>query len=234
MDARSENTLSMFFTTNVALTDNAVLWSDKPAFVRAVTRFREGVTALNGLVQERNASTKPVTADKRAALDALVFRTLTVAGELVAYAAEEDDRELLLQASVTESRLRRTRDTELAASCRGIHQLAQVHLADLVDFEVDAAVLADLLAKIESYEGKIGRPTVAKGNKKAAGQSLKEVVAATRAVLQSSVDKQMLKFRQSQPEFYHRYQASRVIVDSPGGHKHKNGNGNGNGNGSPP
>jgi pyridoxine/pyridoxamine 5'-phosphate oxidase len=66
----------------------------------------------------------------------------------------------------------------------------------------------------------------AKGSKKSAGQSLKSTIVSTRRVLEDSVDKQMLKFRQSQPDFFQSYQAARVTVDNPGGHKSKNGNGN--------
>lgn len=229
MDARSENTLSMFFTTDVKLKDNAALFANIPALANAVARFRGLLTNLKGLVVAQRVSTKGATADKRSALIEMVEAAVAVAGAVAAYASETNNGVLLQKVEVSDSGLRRTRDTEVSAVCQGIHDVATANLAHLADYGVDADVLTDLQGKVGMYDGNISLPTSTKGDKKAAGQALKVTLATTRKVLEGSIDKQMLRFRLSQPDFYNQYRAARVIIDSPGGHKSKNGNGNGNG-----
>jgi hypothetical protein len=218
--------LSSFFATDGVLEDNKPVWTGNQAFQKSVTKFRGYLTKSTGLVTQMSIGTKGATEVKGSKRDVMIAQTLVLGGKLHAFATDAGDTELAAKTDVTASDLRKLRDGEVGSACHAIQELVEAHVADLTDDGVTAADVTALQQAINDYSGVTGKPRQKRTENSAAIGQLSDVVRRTRGVLEGELDKRMLQFQVSAPEFYESYVNSRRIVDNRGAHAAKNGNGN--------
>lgn len=100
-------------------------------------------------------------------------------------------------------------------------------LSWLSDYDVKQADLDRPQQLIVDHDELAPQPQVAIGSAKGAGQAMDAAFDRADGVLNNGIDKLMLKYEDTNPDFFRDYRNARMIIDRPGGH----GNGNGNGNG---
>jgi hypothetical protein len=62
------------------------------------------------------------------------------------------------------------------------------------------------------------QPQVARGEAKGAGQAMDASCGRADGILNNGLDNLMLKFEDTQPDFFRDYTNARIIIDRPGGH----------------
>ena len=103
------------------------------------------------------------------------------------------------------------RDTASATKCQGVLAAATEAGTALADHLAGTpAKLADLEAKITAYQGSLAKPADARKLTKAATDSLKADSARARELLTEHLDRLILQFETTAPDFYQDYWSART------------------------
>jgi hypothetical protein len=204
----------MFETTIKFLDDNNSVWSGMVAFADAVARVKAGLEAIDKSDDTQQKPTAAVTPQLRRDLE---NKTLEMADLLAALAAKNKQDDLAKQVHVTRSSLRQLGDNDLEQTAERIVFLANNNIGELEDYGMDAAVTALETAQTAFQKFKTG-PRQAAAQRKAQRQSLPRLIANVRSIFGNEIDKMMMSFEKSNPDFYRGYFAARIIADRTGTH----------------
>ena len=142
-----------------------------------------------------------------------------LAAATASYAQDIGNHDLKKRASFTKAELLKGRDTYSATKCLGVHAAATEAGTGLAEHLVGApAKITDLSDKIAAYQAAITSPTDARKKARAATQSLKADLARARQILTEHLDKLILQFEESAPDFFKDYWIARTPPSSPGTH----------------
>jgi hypothetical protein len=205
-------------------------WSSLPAFARGVTELGTLIPQITGTVQVQ-ISTPDAAGEKRLARNLLGDTAAEIAAAVFAYAEENDDAELAGRVDFSRSDIIQGRDTAVVARCREIHAAATEHLADLADAGVTAAKLTALKKQTDAFEGLQTKPRQNQAKRSAATRLMPTLINKADRVVNRRLNKLVVQFKATAPEFYNAYQTAVSIVDAGTGHGT---NGKANGNGSTP
>jgi len=117
------------------------------------------------------------------------------------------------KAGVSRTDVLRYADADLDARVRAITSLAQENLAGLAEYGVSEGMITEILSSVEEFNGLIGKPRSILNSKYTAMSTVEQLIDEGNSLLKNQVDKLMLIFRESNPEFYEGYQRARTIVD---------------------
>ena len=216
MNGLQENKLSMYFAVQKVCTDNNGVWTGLPAFVNAFGEFEAVIQGIQDtrVVQERDI--KGVTQDKGSAADELIEQAFKVSTAVHAYATEVNNNTLREKINYSLSDLKIARDTLLIDLCQLIHDEATVVVADLTDYGIKAADLADLLSKLSDYELLVAGPRNAITDRSTATVELDILLKQGDDILKNKMDKLLVQFAVSDPEFLTQYTSMRKLVGMGG------------------
>ena len=220
MDAPKRNKFAMAQAVNVVLTetDYQPIWQPTPGFVKLQGNL---ATEIGFITQNAPQTLRHKTGsaeDKEAARLALCKAALIIAGAVAAYAHETGNHELLVRVDTTLTLLTSGRGQDSYSKCEDIHSAATANLAALGDYGVAQAGLDNLQQLLDDYEELLPQPQVAIGSAKSAGQAIDASLDRMDGILNNGLDNLMLKYEDSNPDFYRDYTNARIIIDRPGGH----------------
>ena len=203
---------TMFETTLTLLDDNNSLWSGRVAFADAVTRAKDGTTAIRSKSGEQESPTTGITGDKADVRNDLEEKMLEVADQVAAFAAKSNANDLAAKLEMTKSALDRMPDSDLVQAAKRISDAANANLAELAPYGVTAAELTALDAAATKFEGMKGATRDAVVGRKVATMSLSEAIGTVRSIFRNEIDKMMTAFKKTNPDFYNGYFAARTMV----------------------
>ena len=221
MTAIQENKLSMYHAVVSFSLDTPWL-----ALIASVPALQNGFSTLGHLLSPLDASSTGqttstqqstgATQDKKIRRDNLINAILAVAGPLYALGASLGHNEMSAVADVTPSKLKTMRDDLLGSRATSIHTLATANAAALVPNGVGPAHLTTLLNQRNTWNASTQRPRQLKATAKGHTTSLAAQMKVIDALLKKQLDKLMLPFKASNPNFHAVYTANRVIHDTSG------------------
>lgn len=219
MDAPKKNKLAMFEATNTVLTEKAyqAIWQGTPGFVQLHTDFTGVLDEINGLAPQQGRRTTGVAGDKDAARLAMCKAANIIAGAVAAYAHKINNHELLTRVDTTLSILTGGRGQNSSDKCKDILSAATANLTVLGDYDVKQADLDNLSQLIDAYNQLAPAPQVARATGKSASQALDAAFDKADGILNNGLDNLMLKYEDTNPDFFRDYMNARQIVDIPGG-----------------
>lgn len=227
MKAVQSNKLKRVQTLKGVLDEHEDTWSTLPAFGRAVTDLGTLIPQITGTVQVQ-ISTPDAAGEKRLARETLGDTAAEVAAAVFSYAEENDDAELSGRVDLSRSDIIKGRDSSVVARCRDIHAAATEHLADLADSGVTAAKLTALKKQTDAFEGLQTKPRQNQAKRSAATRLMPTLLNKADRVVNRRLNKLVVQFKTTAPDFYNAYQTAVSIVDSGTGHgTNENANGNG-------
>jgi len=159
------------------------------------------------------ASPSGASQAKQSALEHLGDCAVVVAAGVHAHADAIEDLELAGKVDFSRSAIIAGSGAAVVARCKGILAVATEHAESLPDHGVTAAKITALKSAIKTYDGLRTLPRDAGAARTVATKQLKRLFPQVDRLLAKRIDKQMLQFKSSDPEFYDKYQAARVIVD---------------------
>ena len=213
MNKAQENKLTMHESVDSLLNNNAEKTAEIPAFDVSITSFRADLAELKkkSLVYENATAGK--SESKWSAEDDLIESLLPVASALNVIAMRNKNPELREIANVTETFLRRLRDTELVSKSKAVLAAGNENAAELVKFGITAERITDLGAKIDAYEKSIGGRESSVAERMGARQGVIELFAKVDDDLEE-LDNLMELVRTKYPDFYNEYQAARTVKET--------------------
>lgn len=213
MNATQEAKLNMFRATQKHCNDNPAIVATIPAFQTAAGTLNTTIAGIIATAQQEDLVTKGITVDKAEAKKTLCQLAADIAAPIVAYAAATKNNKLLKEVNYTHSDLIRTKDDQLAPRCKNIYDAAQANAAALRDYGITATTTETLLTTINNYQAKVPDPRNAAAQKATIRTNLKNLIKEADQILKLQLDKTVLGFKTSHPDFVTAYKANRVIID---------------------
>ncbi|MBK7383779.1 MAG: hypothetical protein IPI81_10670 [Flavobacteriales bacterium] len=217
MNQYQENRLSMFYVVQRTMDENNAIWVGTAAIVAAKAEFDGKVKSLEDVLEIQLRDIRGHAKDKVNAEEAMIELTLDVAGKVTSYAAASNNEALAEAMNISASELRRYRDSVVAQRCQGVHDAANAELANLVDYDVDAAKLTALQTLIDAYLTQNTAPRVAITERKNATAEIAQLVEDTLDLLHRRMDPLMQGYSITEPGFFRLYTDARIVVDLRGG-----------------
>jgi hypothetical protein len=141
-----------------------------------------------------------------------------IAGAVAAYAHKINNHELLTRVDTSLSILASGRGQNSSDKCKDILSAAKANLTVLGDYDVKQGDLDNLSQLIDAYDLLAPAPQVARASSKSTSQALDAAFDKADGILNNSLDNLMLRFEDTQPEFFRDYMNARQIIDLRGGH----------------
>lgn len=213
MNAKQECKLNMFRATQKHCADNAPIIATIPAFQSSVNSLNAKIASIIATAQQEDLVTKGITIDKAEAKKTLCQLAADVAAPIIAYAAANNNNQLLKEVSFNYSDLFKTKDDQLAPRCKNILDAAQANLAALTAYGISAATVTTLQNTIDNYQSKVPDPRNAAAQKVTIRANLKKLIKEADTVLKLQMDKTIVGLKTTHPDFVSTYKSNRVILD---------------------
>ena len=146
-----ENVLTMLLTVYDWLTDNNVIWAASVPFTKAYNALKLLFAEIQALLVIIGFNRLGVTKAKKQKEDLLIVQALSLRNAVLPYANAEKDEPLKAYFNISETDMKRLRDTELEPKVRGMHEKANEILLELAPYGIDAPWLAGLITYVDDY-----------------------------------------------------------------------------------
>lgn len=210
------NRTGMFSTVSAYMEQNKPIWNGGKAMADTVTEVNTRIGRIAEKIRKQQAPTTGAAGDKGQVRTSLEEKILEVADQLSALADKNKNANLAAQVEFTLSSLDKLADDDLEATGKRVSGLATANLAALADYGITQAEVTTLDTLTTQFHGVKSAPRTAVAGRAGETNTLPDEISGLTSVLRNQLDKQMTRFRKSNPEFYAGYRSARVIVDRGG------------------
>jgi hypothetical protein len=212
--------LNMFQTTIDVCNTKKDLFRNVPAFEKSLLELTGITEEIRQIEQKRDISTiKVASLEKGDNEGNLLNFTIKVSNALYVYAFEQKDQSLLMQASINKSFFYRSEGNKKLSLAKNILQYALGVSQNLSSYGVTDEMLDNLQKSILSYEESIVKPRDAMVEQKNYTFNLRSLFAAADSILYDKMDKLIVMFKDTEPDFYNEYKSARNIIRTSIRHK---------------
>lgn len=215
MKKHLEDILSMFIEADGVMTDWSAVWEENAPMVTTMGLIRNNINAIQAERAIQEGGTQGFTADKAQKREALSNAIIVIAGALHAYASVGGNAMLKKDSNILPSKLERAKDTEVHYLGTKILELATTNLLALAPYGVLQATLDDLESKIDAYRLVLESPMQQKDRIRAATVRIETLISETENLWADRIDRPIIMYKSSHPEFITQYFEARLIKDSP-------------------
>jgi hypothetical protein len=219
MNQDQSNITGMQTTVAAYMQNNFEIWKLVKAIVDTVAELKaNNVVIAEKATRQENILTG-ASAQKAQAKHDLEEKILEIADQLSSLAAKNKDAVLGPQVELHLSALDKLEDDQLEAKGKNISALAVANLAALADYNVlqaDVTALNDLVTK---WAGVKNVTHTAISDRAGETKTLPQAIADNTSLLRNQLDKQLTKFKKTNPKFYAGYLAARVVINQRSHHK---------------
>lgn len=209
--------------TQTTLTDyllqNKSVWSN----VKAINDTVNAIMANNKIISDKanvqEHATDGAVELKRQARHDLEEKVVEIADQLFSLADKTNNTALEAQVHLTLSSVDGLEDADLERTAGNILQLATTNLAALADYNLVQADLDALDSLAKNFTKFKTAPRTGIAKRKGQTDTLPQAIDDNQSLIRRQLDKQMTKFKKTNPEFYAGYQAARLIVSRRSHHK---------------
>jgi len=138
-----------------------------------------------------------------------------IASAVHACAVASGNVELAGKVNLGRAELTRGADKTIINRAEEVHQSASAVPDALKDYAVTSTKLAAFEKKIDAFRRAHPAPRQRVNASSAATRQLEKLFAELSRLLRARVDRPMVRFKNSAPDFWNEYQSARVIVDPP-------------------
>ena len=216
------NKIGMGWTVDRVLTDNNGLIILVPAVSPLQLRLRDVLNKIEGkqgeLTEDKKGKTEAKTITKHDLIDDAVIHY----GQFYLYADEINDVELRNWANVSDHQLMHLGEDNLKPTLKVLLQKfdlvnTEPKKPELATYDLSLDVKAEFESKLNLFASQKTDVKTGRTDKSSARTSLTDLFHEYDHIL-LLLDKAMLKFKKTHPEFYQKYVSARVIIDLGGKH----------------
>ena len=208
-----QNVTDMGTNVSVFIKKNISLWQGNAAITATMALVDGDLTTLAGVDVKAAAPIIGPADDKAVARFDFENKILLVANQIAALGVANNDLTLEGQADLSMTDLDRLKEEDLVATATRIANLATANLAALAAYGITSADVTALNGLATRFQGLQTAPRQAVVDRSKEIGQMPPVASHLLSTLRRRLDRQMFVFKQTQPEFYAGYIASRVIVD---------------------
>ena len=208
-----QNITDMGTNVSVFMKKNQTLWQGNAAITTTMGLVDGDLATLAGVDTKAVVPIVGPADDKSVAKFNLENKLVLIGGQIAALGAANNDLTLEQQGDVTVSGLDKMKESDLIATATRIGNLATANLTALAGYNITAGDVTELGTMATKFQGLQAAPRQAVVDRSKENAQLPPVGSHLLSVLRRQLDRQMLTFKLTQPEFYAGYLGARVIVD---------------------
>jgi len=210
MNQRQENKLTSMQAVDQVLSENAAIVGTIPNMIITAAKLHPKIAEIISKDAERKIIKAGKAEDKYEAFDALVDISLKVATALYLYGKDDNINDAVEVGRLTKSKILKTRDSEVEALLKGVHQKGMDYKAKIEPYGITLAMLDDMLAKINDFVLKLSIRESTGDQRVGMTSSLGTLFKEGEDIL-DSLDGFAEILRTEYQEFYRTYRAAREI-----------------------
>ena len=213
MNAKQINKLNMFEAVQAFLANTQATWTSIAAIGTTKLELDGKITAIRTERQKQEKDASGLVTERKMQRETLLRLTLKVSGSLLAYASVTNNAELTGIADYTKSELMKARDNIFYDKARIIYEAAQPLATQLAGYNIVAADITQFQTLLGQFLTTIPKRRNATAVSKSATTAIGGLFKDVDAILKNKLDKLVLSFRVTNPDFYTNYLNARIIVD---------------------
>lgn len=215
MNRHHLNVIEMASTVTAYLNKNGnkTIWQANAAIVDTVTEINDDLATIAGIEEKQKAPVKGPAADKAELRYNFECDILHIAGQIAALGAKTKNSTLEEQAHLSLAGLDKLASDDLTATARRITALASANLAALAPYQITQPVIDALDDETDAFEQIKTKPREAIVDRKKETDQIQPLISNLLSTLRRRLDRQMLAYQRTHPEFYRGFIAARVIID---------------------
>jgi hypothetical protein len=214
MNAKQLAKFTMYQSVENHCEDNSGIIVANVAFQTAFNIFKTKTAAISATEQQIELPLTGIAAGKKTSKQDLCELASDTASLIYAFAEATGNVVLKDEVDYSLSALLKTKDSLLALRCRNIHDKGVENKDGLEPYGVTTATLANLQNAIAGYTATAPKPRAALSQRNTLQNNLIRLFKETDAVLKEQMDKLIVAFRKSHPDFYNTYFKLREIPDT--------------------
>lgn len=195
--------------------DNTI-WAGNKAVTNTMSLLNGALTGVSQKAQEQQT---PIFGEEELKVTVrhdYEEEIMRLSGQLNSMASKNGDPNLAAETELTLSQLDKMDVDTLEETGARISGLLTANLAGLADFNVTQADVKGLDDMTTQFHGVKTAPRTAIAKRASKTKTLPPAVKTVTSLLRNNLDKEMLMFKKSNPDFYAGYVSARVIVDRGG------------------
>ena len=213
MNKRIANIARMLRTTGNVLSQNQEKWATLAVLAATVPGFLKMVEEIDPAMLESEKEISAPSVDKETIRENLEEETYLLGIALRSLGNFEKNTSITEVTAFSESNLKNMMEDKLVTLVKKVLGLGKENVKKLTNYGIAEAELTKLEGLIAQFTAIQTIPRSKLVDRKAAKETLVEVVDAAKELLTSQIDLQMELMRRREPEFYNAYQSARKIVD---------------------
>jgi hypothetical protein len=195
--------------------ENKEEYAGIPALVNAVNGLKTRVSDIQSVTQQQTETTsKGATKDKNSVIDRMVELSLKVAAPTYVYALDTENNRLLQKVNVNKSMFYQNHDQGALTLAKIILAEANTHSTALSNYGLSNTDLMELETVISQFDGLINAPSGVIGERKLYTSNLRELFVAADSIIYDKLDKLVVLFKSSKPDFFTLYSNARNVVNT--------------------
>lgn len=214
MTSQQLDTLNMYYAVQDLCNQYSAIWQANKPFKTVYEQFTAKLPLIAQYRDTQSLNTKGITETKVQKREDLIEKAYFVANRLQSYALQSQNAELLSAINYNQTEFIRYRDSNLTSVCNTVLEKAQANLANLTDYSVNADTLLELQNAIQSYIEQLPKPRTSQASSKTATDNLTQLFLDTSALLRERLDRDIIVFQKSHPDFYTQYKSARRVIQS--------------------
>ncbi len=214
MNKRQENKLTAYESVLELFGDNPDVVQSIAGLTDSVSAFRTTVADVKSKSIEKDGAVTGKTTEKYNTEDGLISCLLPVCSVLYLLGRKQGNARIMEFADVTESRLRKMRDTELSSYGAAAADTASENAEGLAAFGITPEKITDIRTRADAYSRAIGQREKSIADRKGASETLAGLFDSADDILDNELDRFIEMVRPANVEFYNKYFAARVIKDT--------------------
>jgi hypothetical protein len=210
------NRTGMAATVADYMNKNNTVWTGNKAVSDTMTQLNTALTGVNQKAQDQETPIAGEEVLKISVRHDYEEEIMRIAGQICSLAAKSNDPNLAAESELTLSQLDKMDVDTLEETGTRISGLATANLTGLADYNITQTDVTGLNTMTTQFHGVKTAPRTAIAKRAGKTANLQPAVKTVTSLLRNNLDKEMLMFKKSNPDFYAGYVAARVIVDRGG------------------
>lgn len=221
MNKVQENQHTMHLKVERVCDENSSTCQSIVAFTSAVGSFKQNNKKIGATTVKQKTPTNGYTEKRDQVKTELAEYAIEIAGSVLAYAHETRNDVLARKVDYSFTELTHASDASVKNKATIVLNEARNVVSSLADYGTDNNLLAQMEQKLAEFSETVGVKGYSKEETQTATEQIAELLAENNELLKNRLDKLMIKFRKTVPEFYKNYFNAREIYNFGGSHNGK-------------
>ena len=213
MNDRQNSKLNMGQRTLETLKRYEQLYINIPPMVAAVAELKDNITSIRDVQLEKvQVNVSAASLEKRAAERRMIEPSVKMSNALYVIGFTTENKDLITLQGISERSFYNATNNAALTLARKILGIAQEYASELANYGIGTAEITALETAIKDYHTLIAKPMDSIGEKKQKTTNLVQLFASFDSIFYDKLDKLMVLFKTSQPDFYDEYKTARNII----------------------